>query len=227
MKIIIPIIAVTLVTAGIFAVIKMRPRDFSLNSSTSPSAVPSGVSPTPSPTELPSVVSVIMKTAKGNITLELYSKVAPKTVANFVKLASTGFYDGTKFHRVEPNFVIQGGDPLSKTDDPNVGRGGPGYIFEDEINPNALGLPGAEIAQLEQAGYRYNPSLSSIPVKTGTIAMANAGPNTNGSQFFIVIGPDQSHLNGRHTVFGKVISGMDVALKIKQGDAINKIEIKN
>lgn len=145
-------------------------------------------------------VTVIMKTQRGGITLELYPGKAPKTVENFVKLSRSGFYDGTKFHRVIDDFMIQGGDPLSKTDDPRVGTGGPGYQFADEIND--------------------------MKVLPGVIAMANAGPNTNGSQFFIVTTKPQPHLDGKHTVFGKVIAGMNVVLKIKQGDIITSVVVK-
>ncbi|MCG2695175.1 peptidylprolyl isomerase [Candidatus Parcubacteria bacterium] len=128
----------------------------------------------------------------GVIEMELFVDKAPKTVENFVKLAQEGFYNGTKFHRVVAGFMIQGGDPLSK-DDANVnswGTGGPGYSFEDEID--------AENSNI-----------------TGTIAMANAGPNTNGSQFFINVA-DNNSLDTRHTVFGKVTVGMDVVTKISQ-----------
>lgn len=170
-------------------------------------------------------VKASIKTVKGEIQLELYPDVAPKTVANFVKLAQDKFYDGTKFHRVVPGFVIQGGDPLSKTDDPRVGSGGPGYQFEDEINPKSIGVPREVINELEAEGYRYNESLSSLPVDVGAIAMANSGPNTNGSQFFIVTDAPQPHLNGKHTVFGKVVGGMEVVRSVKQDDIIQSIGI--
>lgn len=170
-------------------------------------------------------VLATISTAKGDIKLELYPKVAPTTVANFRNLANAGFYDGTKFHRVLSDFMIQGGDPLSKTADPRVGTGGPGYKFADEINPKALGLSDAEIAALQARGYDYNFSLKSMKVDVGVIAMANAGPNTNGSQFFIVTQKPQPHLNGLHTVFGKVVDGMDVVRSIEQGDEINSISI--
>lgn len=131
-------------------------------------------------------VTVTMTTNKGVIQLELDGTRAPFTVGNFVSLAQQGFYTSTTFHRVIPGFMIQGGDPLSK--DPaqraRHGTGGPGYTFPDEIN-NAR-------------------------IVRGTIAMANAGPDTNGSQFFIVTAPATPHLDGRHTNFGQVTSGMDV-----------------
>ena len=177
-------------------------------------------------TPLPNTVKVKMETARGNVELELYPEVAPKTVANFVKLAESGFYDGTKFHRVIDDFMIQGGDPLSRTDDPRVGTGGPGYQFEDEINLKSLGAPDELIAQYEAQGYVYNNTLQSLPVDPGYIAMANAGPNTNGSQFFIVTTKPQQHLYGKHAVFGKVVKGMDVVLSIKQGDVIKQVLVK-
>ena len=180
----------------------------------------------PSQATLPEKVVVTMETARGNIELELYPTVAPKTVLNFLSLAEKGFYDGTKFHRVIDDFMIQGGDPLSKTDDPAVGTGGPGYAFEDEINLKSLGAPDELIAQYEAQGYKYSNTLKSLPVDPGYMAMANAGPNTNGSQFFIVATKPQKHLYGKHTVFGKVLKGMDVVLKIKQGDVIKGVKFK-
>ncbi len=138
---------------------------------------------------------VVMETNKGKIELELYAQYAPKTVNNFVFLVKDGFYDGVVFHRVVPNFVIQGGDPTG------TGRGGPGYRFEDEVKNNPL------------------------KHERGVISMANAGANTNGSQFFITHSP-QAHLNGKHTVFGKVTSGMDVVDAIKEGDKMVKVTLK-
>src|SRR5881628_1285876 len=119
-----------------------------------------------------------LNTSMGAIALELFDGDAPKTVANFKKLAGDGFYDGVVFHRVIPDFMIQGGDPTG------TGSGGPGYTFEDEINEHK--------------------------VERGALAMANAGPNTNGSQFFIVTTEAAPWLDGKHTVFGRVTSGMDV-----------------
>ena len=136
-----------------------------------------------------------IETTRGTVILALYPQHAPKTVNNFVFLARQGFYDGLKFHRVISNFMIQGGDPTG------TGAGGPGYKFEDET--------------------RNNP----LKHETGVISMANAGPNTNGSQFFITHGP-QPHLNGRHTVFGKVIDGQDVVNATRQGDVITKVTIR-
>lgn len=135
-----------------------------------------------------------IETNKGTIELELYSQYAPRTVNNFAFLAGEGFYDGTTFHRVISNFMIQGGDPTGS------GRGGPGYKFEDEFAGNPL------------------------KHETGVISMANAGANTNGSQFFITHSP-QPHLNGKHTVFGKVISGQDVVNAIRQGDTMIKVTV--
>lgn len=170
---------------------------------------------------------VVLKTSKGDIELELYPAVAPKTVANFLKLSQEKFYDGTKFHRVIPDFMIQGGDPLSKTDDPRVGTGGPGYKFEDEINPRSLGVPEDVIKEYEADGYTYDYSLSSLSVDSGALAMANSGPNTNGSQFFIVTYKPQPHLYGKHTVFGTVIKGMDVVRVIRQGDVLKSVLVTN
>jgi peptidyl-prolyl cis-trans isomerase B (cyclophilin B) len=119
-----------------------------------------------------------LHTNHGPIAIELFDDDAPKTVENFTKLARDGFYDGIVFHRVIPDFMIQGGDPTG------TGSGGPGYTFEDEFNDNK--------------------------VVRGALAMANAGPNTNGSQFFIVTTEAASWLDGKHTVFGRVTDGMDV-----------------
>jgi cyclophilin family peptidyl-prolyl cis-trans isomerase len=139
-------------------------------------------------TALPSEVT--LKTTKGTITLRLASADAPKTVANFAKLAQSGFYDGVKFHRVIKGFMIQGGDPLSKDDTQpeRWGTGGPGYKFADEINAQSA---------LYQKGY-----------KRGVVAMANSGPNTNGSQFFIM--HQDYPLPPLYAIFGEVVSGQDV-----------------
>jgi len=185
----------------------------------------------------------VIETEKGNIKLELFTNDAPKTVENFVKLSNENFYDGIKFHRVISNFMIQAGDPITKgiagTDfvynpknNPNnlpiAGTGGPGYKFEDEINPWSLGLSEEEIRNLEnQKGYHYTRKVQSHKMTVGALAMANSGPDTNGSQFFIVTEKDQPHLDGRHTVFGKVIEGMEIVKSVEQGDAINKIYIIN
>lgn len=150
----------------------------------------------------------ILHTSMGDITIEL-NDATPNTVANFVKLAQSGFYDGTKFHRVIEGFMNQGGDPLSK-DDGKVqlwGTGGPGYTFADEIKPD-----------------NHNDK--------GTISMANAGPNTNGSQFFLNVAPN-NFLDTKHTVFGKVTAGYDVVEAINQvptgsGDRpLGPVTIKN
>ena len=173
-------------------------------------------------------IKVAISTNRGDINLELYPSVAPKTVANFVKLAKDGFYNGTKFHRVMKDFMIQAGDPLSKTDDPRVGTGGPSYKFEDEINPRSIGVDDSTIAALESEGYQYDFNLTSMSVDVGALAMANSGPDTNGSQFFIVTYSPQTHLNGRHTVFGKVIiddKSMSVVRSIEQGDVIKSVAV--
>jgi peptidyl-prolyl cis-trans isomerase B (cyclophilin B) len=136
----------------------------------------------------------LFDTDRGPIKVELYPAKAPLTVANFVNLARRGFYDGLGFHRVIPDFMIQGGCPEGS------GRGGPGYKFEDEAN-NGLGH------------------------ERGVLSMANAGPNTNGSQFFIthIATP---WLDGKHTVFGKVVEGLDAVDKVQQGDHIRSVRIE-
>lgn len=137
-----------------------------------------------------SATGAIIKTNFGDIEVAFFRDQAPKTVLNFQKLAETGFYANTKFHRVIKDFMIQGGDPLSKDDKEMAqwGTGGPGYTFADEINKEKI--------------------------IRGVLAMANAGPNTNGSQFFIVTAEATPWLDGRHTVFGRVVRGMDVVDKI-------------
>ena len=130
------------------------------------------------------MTNATIQTNHGTIELELYGDDAPKTVENFTKLSRDGYYDGVIFHRVIPDFMIQGGDPTG------TGSGGPGYQFEDEFNDRK--------------------------VERGALAMANAGPNTNGSQFFIVTAEACPWLDGKHTVFGKVTSGMDVVDVISQ-----------
>jgi peptidyl-prolyl cis-trans isomerase B (cyclophilin B) len=132
------------------------------------------------------VTNAALHTTHGVIAIELHDDDAPKTVENFLKLARDGFYDGVIFHRVIPDFMIQGGDPTG------TGSGGPGYQFEDEFNDHK--------------------------VVRGALAMANAGPNTNGSQFFIVTTEATPWLDGKHTVFGRVTNGMDVV------DAISALE---
>jgi peptidyl-prolyl cis-trans isomerase B (cyclophilin B) len=134
-------------------------------------------------------------TSRGEIVCDLFAKDAPNTVNNFVFLAREGFYDGTSFHRVINDFMIQGGDPTG------TGRGGPGYQFQDEV--------------------KNNPRKHQV----GSLSMANAGPNTNGSQFFVThIATDW--LNGKHTVFGQVRSGQDVVNAVKQGDKLEKVTIQ-
>ncbi len=141
-------------------------------------------------------VNIVITTTKGDIKLALYPSQAPVTTASFLNLINKGFYKGLTFHRVIPNFMIQGGDPTG------TGMGGPGYMFEDEFSPH-----------LKHDG-------------PGILSMANAGPGTNGSQFFIthVATP---HLDGRHSVFGKVLKGQDVVDSIVKGDRIKDIRILN
>ncbi len=138
--------------------------------------------------------TAVVATTKGDITLQLHASATPKTVNNFVFLARDNFYDGVVFHRVIPDFMVQGGDPTG------TGRGGPGYQFDDETagNPNKH--------------------------ERGVISMANAGPGTNGSQFFITHVPC-AWLDSKHTVFGKVLSGLEVVDAIRQGDSITSVTI--
>lgn len=137
-----------------------------------------------------------IETSKGTISLELYDGRAPKTVENFETLAGKGFYDGLKFHRVIPDFMVQTGCPEG------TGTGGPGYTFEDEFHP-----------ELRHDG-------------PGVLSMANAGPNTNGSQFFITHVPCP-WLDGKHAVFGKVTEGQDVVDAIEQGDSMKSVSISD
>jgi cyclophilin family peptidyl-prolyl cis-trans isomerase len=148
--------------------------------------------------------TAVLKTEAGDITVELYADRAPRTVENFVNLSRSGFYDGTTFHRVINGFMAQAGDPTG------TGTGGPGYQFEDEFHPSL----------------RHDSA--------GVLSMANAGPGTNGSQFFITHGPTP-HLDDRHSVFGKVVDGMDAVRRIRErdpqrdrepGTRIESIEIK-
>lgn len=136
----------------------------------------------------------ILHTDKGDIELQLFADRAPRTVENFVSLTEKGFYDGLTFHRVIPDFMIQGGCPEG------TGTGGPGYTFEDEFHPEL----------------KHD--------KAGTLSMANAGPDTNGSQFFITHVPCP-WLDGKHSVFGRVLAGQEVVDLIEQGDKINKITL--
>jgi peptidyl-prolyl cis-trans isomerase B (cyclophilin B) len=148
-----------------------------------------------------------IETNRGTLTAELYDKEAPKTVANFEKLANDGYYDGIRFHRVIPDFVVQGGDPLSRdlpVGSARVGTGGPGYHIdcETEGNPHKHQL--------------------------GSLSMAHAGKNTGGSQFFIVLNEGNTkHLNGVHTVFGKVTDGTGIIETIEQNDTMTKVRVSD
>jgi peptidyl-prolyl cis-trans isomerase B (cyclophilin B) len=150
--------------------------------------------PPPMSIDVTKAYTATFETSRGDIVVDLFPSEAPKTVNNFVFLAKDGFYDNTTFHRVIENFMIQGGDPTAS------GRGGPGYKFEDEF----------------KAGHKKH--------QVGSLSMANAGPNTNGSQFFIThIATDW--LNGKHVVFGQVRSGQDVVNAVKQGDTVKTVKI--
>jgi peptidyl-prolyl cis-trans isomerase B (cyclophilin B) len=146
------------------------------------------------PSPAVSDIRVVMKTNKGDIALTLFASKTPVTVANFLNLAARGFYNDVSFHRVIAGFMMQGGDPTGS------GAGGPGYRFEDEFVPEL----------------RFD--------RAGLLAMANAGPRTNGSQFFITYGPTP-HLNDHHTIFGEVTAGAEITTAIRNGDKITAIEI--
>jgi peptidyl-prolyl cis-trans isomerase B (cyclophilin B) len=150
--------------------------------------------------------TVTFQTNKGSFTAELYPNEAPGTVANFTKLVKDGFYDGIIFHRVIPNFVVQGGDPITKeaggVNNPRVGSGGPGWQIKCETQGNP---------------HRH---------ELGSLSMAHAGKDTGGSQFFIVLSEDSTrHLNGVHTVFGKVTQGIDVVTQLARGDTMQKVTV--
>jgi len=153
------------------------------------------------------VKQATIETNKGTMVVELYPSDAPKTVENFEKLANEGFYDGVKFHRVIPDFVVQGGDPLSRdlpAGHPRIGTGGPGYTIKCET--------------------KGNPRTHEL----GALSMAHAGKDTGGSQFFIVLDERNTrHLNGVHTVFGKVTQGVDVLKQIKQNDTMTKVRVSD
>lgn len=145
------------------------------------------------------------ETNRGTIVADLYEKDAPKTVENFEKLANAGFYDGVKFHRVIPDFVVQGGDPLSRdlpVGDRRIGSGGPGYHIKCET--------------------KGNPRTHEV----GALSMAHAGTDTGGSQFFMVLSESNTrHLNGKHTVFGKITKGLDVMKSITQNDSMTSVRV--
>lgn len=149
---------------------------------------------------------VAFETNKGSFRAELYATEAPGTVENFTKLVKNGYYDGIVFHRVIPEFVVQGGDPLTKElplTHPRVGSGGPGYTIKCET--------------------KGNPKTHEV----GALSMAHAGKDTGGSQFFIVLNESNTrHLNGVHTVFGKVVEGLDVVKQLQKGDKIEKISLE-
>jgi peptidyl-prolyl cis-trans isomerase B (cyclophilin B) len=152
------------------------------------------------------VKHAIFETNRGTIKAELYEADAPKTVANFEKLANDGYYDGVKFHRVIADFVVQGGDPYSRdlpAGDRRIGTGGPGYTIPDEL--------------------KGNPRKHEV----GALSMAHAGPNTGGSQFFMVLSEQNTrHLNGVHTVFGKITDGLDVMKQIQPNDTMTKVRVE-
>jgi len=180
------IVIVVLVGAGLFVMSRTSSQPQTTNEPTVGSPI------IQSDQQQATTMEATFTTNKGVIVLELYGDKTPVTVQNFAKLAQEGFYDNTKFHRVIEDFMIQGGDPLTKDDSQQAmwGTGGPGYQFEDEIVPE----------------------LSNV---TGTISMANAGSNTNGSQFFINVA-DNTFLDGKHAVFGHVTAGMETVMEISK-----------
>ncbi len=179
----------------------------------------------------------VIHTSLGDITIKLYNSDASKTAENFVLLSQRGYYNNLIFHRVVKDFMIQGGDPSG---DGSGGESAWGGEFDDEINATYLGLEQINVSEAyylqglydptelsgsgnmnlkefyESKGYTYNNKLHSHKMVKGSVAMANSGPNTNASQFFIVTGEEQKHLDGKHTVFGEVVSGMDVAVAISE-----------
>lgn len=180
--------------------------------------------------------TVVLKTTKGDVTVELDADAAPMTVTNFIWLAKTGYFNGLTFHRVIPGFMVQAGDPNGD------GTGGAsifGPTFADEINADSYGLQNQTLKDLtqgqplpenlkgmenltvkqfyEKQGYAYSTKFRSLPMRRGALAMANRGPNTNGSQFFIITAERTPWLEGKHTVFGTVTGGMDVV------DAISNV----
>lgn len=198
------IIIVLLVAAGIII-------GLNLNSYLEKKSISKNNNMPESNTTLPT--QAVIKTNLGDITVKFYNADAPKTVANFIKLASEGFYDGLKFHRVIKDFMIQSGDPLTKDNSlkNRWGTGGPGYQFDDEINSHKL--------------------------VAGSLAMANSGHDTNGSQFFIVTAVSTPWLDGQHTNFGEVISGLEIVKMIANAPTegpnrpiddivINSVELK-
>ncbi|MEK7202235.1 MAG: peptidylprolyl isomerase [Patescibacteria group bacterium] len=202
MKNIIYLAVFVLVIIGIFSFVPQnKPTDTATNT-TNPTKETTTMTADPTTFEKVSATSAVIKTAKGDIALELYPNDAPKTVMNFATLAKNGYYDNLTFHRVEPGFVIQGGDPSGN------GSGGVsiyGAKFEDELNP---------VTASYKTGYLE-----------GVLAMANAGPNTNGSQFFIMLANNTS-LPKNYTIFGKVTSGIDIVKKIAIGETIITIAVK-
>lgn len=209
------LLLVAIISIGVFLILilsnqnneKPKTQDITFTATPTPEPNPFQTSPAPIISLSPDIASIsattgVIKTVKGDIEVEFYPDDAPKTVKNFATLAKNGFYDGLTFHRVEPGFVIQGGDPNGN------GTGGTsiyGPTFADELNTTTKSY---------RAGY-----------KEGVLAMANRGPNTNSSQFFIMLA-DNTSLPKNYTIFGKVTNGMNVVKKIKVGDKILKIEVE-
>ena len=187
---------------------------------------------------------VKIATNRGDVVVELFEDQAPNTVANFIELAEKKFYDGKTFHRVIADFMVQGGCPEG------TGTGGPGYKIADEIDADALGLDKLACekapffnflrdqdgcprsfwakpvkAWYESRGYKYAKGASGQRMVRGMVAMANSGPNTNGSQFFLVTGKEFPHLDGKHTVFGRIVEGQEVVDRLQQGDEMTSVTV--
>lgn len=165
-----------------------------------------------------------IRTSLGDITVDLNEKTTPKNVNNFVILANKGFYNGTYFHRIIPNTLVQGGDPNTKDNNRiNDGRGNAGYVIRDEINLENSGINQERILELKNLGYLSSTNTANSKLSPLNLAMASAGPNTNSSQFFIVLDNASesilSQMSGKYTIIGSVISGLDVLRKI------NSVEI--
>lgn len=249
------LLAAVVVGGGVY-VLRPLPEPPVLSSEPSPALIDDTVAWPPHLEGLPfqprrEVVRVTLQTTKGNIVVLLDGTRAPLTVGNFLYLAEQNFYDGTAFHRVIPDFMVQGGDPLSRDQSQREkhGAGGPNYTFPDEINAESYGLQQRKLAEAlppqqaqqlkpearemtvqqfyEAQGYRYTTAVQSLPLRRGVLAMANAGPNANGSQFFIITAPEVPHLLGKHTPFGIVESGMevvDIIARLERDERDNPLE---
>ncbi len=165
-------------------------------------------------------------TTEGEMLFNLYEKSAPINVNNISRLSNRNYYNNTLLHRIIPNTLVQGGDPNSKEETAKLGLGGPRYVVEDEINLSTLNLTEEQLNNRINEGFSLNLDTTSVAIKRYSLAMANDGPNTNGSQFFIVFNnisdEDLAKLNGRFTVIGELISGFDIIDKISQTETVEQ-----